>query len=267
MLKAKRNIVRERIYWDWKWSQSAYHYLGFFWLIALLLGIFVFLNGWFIAGTLVAFSTIVTRRLLYWFEVFWVESDIFGRVLEIIRLDPLIKTGKHTVKKFLQAVIAITVIEMILQRWFFQHEALWGINFWFITIILLILVTEYSPPFVLFLGNSDRSQKLFPNVVAGCIPHRVINLLRIEPWAIDKWLARTNDPEKWREMMRRLARISCIIVLDSRFPTDSINEECDWLLTEGLDYKLVIVSNKRGRCAVFDASVSRVKKQSLWKMF
>jgi hypothetical protein len=261
MSKPKRNIVRKRIAWRWKWSQAAYHYMGFYGHIVILPGLIFFLNGWVITGVVISFSTIVLRRLLYWIEVFFVEPSCLSRILKVIHLSHLIKPGKYTIKKFLLCGLLITAIELLASWQFdFQTGALWGTNFWLFGILLLAIMTEFGPPFVIFLGSSDRSQELLPKIIAGCIPHRVMSPLNIESWAIDKWRARANDPEKWREMVRSLARISCIIVLDSRFLTPAVKEECEWILNEGLDYKMVIVSNNGGKCPVLDTSISRIKK-------
>ena len=63
-----------------------------------------------------------------------------------------------------------------------------------------MLASEFAPPFVLFLGSSDSSRRLFLRVMAGCVPPRAITLLRQGDWAIDKWRARTADPSQWREV-------------------------------------------------------------------
>lgn len=204
------------------------------------------------------------RRLLYWFEVFRVEPNVFRRTFETVRLDPLLQKGKLSIKSNLLFHLALLKMGFILLLGGlsgFYFELLFWVVLWVVLVILLAIVTEYGPPYVLFLGSSERSLRWFRKTIPGCIPHRPITLLEHETWAIDKWIARTKDPEKWREVMRSFANIACVIVLDARFPTAHVIEECEWLLNEGLDYKLVIISSRRGKCAVLDVAFSRLKKR------
>jgi hypothetical protein len=247
------NPVLRRIPLRWTWWKLSYLYGG---LIGIAAGLIGFVSGRLGIGAIISISTIVMRRLILWFDIFRVEPRVVQRTWEVIRLERYILNGPLSIKSYLLSVLLIFFV-LPLVAWPRGDGPLLP----FLAVALffsLVLLSEFTPPFVLFLGSSEHSYGLFHKVAAGCVPHRAITLLVQGGWAIDKWRARTADPTYWRDAVRRLARISCVVVLDSRISTDALNEECDWLLTEGMDYKLVVVGDASGRCPVLDATLSRL---------
>lgn len=240
-------IGRRTFELEWRWWKLVYLYGGLLGGVAGVVGFGMILYGWVGAGWAVAVSTIVVRRVLFWIDVLRVEPRVGGRMLEVMRLDRFILTGGLSIKRdWISLLIAACVLGS-------ELGGVFGATFF-----VLVYLTEFAPPFVLFLGNSERSYDLFQRVAAGCVPHRVITLLRQDDWGLDKWRARTADPAYWREMVQALARCACVVVLDGRFPTDPLNEECDWLLVEGLSYKLVVVGHSSRNCPVLSSSWSRL---------
>jgi hypothetical protein len=237
----------------WTWWKRIYHYGGLIWPVTVMVGFVLIVLGRIGLGVMIALSTIILRRLILWFNILRVEPKVVRRTREVMRLNSLTLPGHLSIRGALLSWLLVCCVLALVLRGDARLLALVGAAFF-----LLAFLSENTPPFALFLGTSEHSYELFGTIAAGCVPHRAITLLLQDQWTIDKWRARTENPDHWREMVQRLAPLSCVLILDARFPTDAVNEECDWLLTEGLNYKLIVVGDSLGNCPVLDASLARV---------
>lgn len=250
-----RSLVLHRIPLRPAWWRVVYYHESVAGFIPFLAGMIIWLLGWVGPGLMIASSTVALRRAIYWFDVLRVEPHISRRTLGVIRLERFIQLTGLSLKS--HWIFWGVLIAFVLKPFKGELNAL---DFWLLLLLLLLALTEFGPPFVLFLGSSDKSFPLFIRVMIGCMPHRAVTLLRQKKWALDKWRARTKEPDHWREVVQRFARLACVIVVDGRFPTPAINEECDWLLKKGMIYKMVIVGDEHGRCPVLDALISQAKQ-------
>lgn len=250
-----RSLVLDRVPVRLSWRKFAYYYGSVAGLVIGPVGLIIWFLGWAGPGAMVASSIIALRRMIFWFDVLRVEPHIYRRTLEVIRLERFIQLTGIGLKGhwFFWGVLIAFVLKML-------KGDLSALDFGLLLLLLLLALTEFGPPFVLFLGSSDKSFPLFIRVMIGCMPHRAVTLVTQKKWGLDKWRARTKDPEHWREVVQRFARIACVVVLDARFPTDAVNEECDWLLNKGMNYKMVIVGDEHGRCPVLDALISQARQ-------
>lgn len=241
------------------WRQRIFLYP--WWLLTQAGGIGLLFSGWIATGIALMFVHMPIRRLWLWAEVWRVEPRAVSRAKQIHELDSLFLPSRLSFRNGLPSIAALAIICVFLRA---EHLTSWQ---WGLVASLatagsfaVVYLSEFTPPFALFLGSSERSGDIFMKAVAGCSPHRAVTMLDVQHSVmIDRWQSRTYDSSRWQEIVRRLARIVCVVVLDGRHITPATSEESDWLLQEGLAYKLIVVGDLDGSCPLLEGSARKLR--------
>ena len=120
-----------------------------------------------------------------------------------------------------------------------------------IAVLIVVVVRVLRPPAVLFLASSSHTSRRLFHEIRRVAAYRVVTLLEPDTDGLGRLTyytngLRTRDPERWRDVVERLAEIVPVIVMDARASTPSVTYEAQFLLTSGLHRRSLFVAEPDG---------------------
>lgn len=130
---------------------------------------------------------------------------------------------------------------------------------WYVTIAAMA-----TPPAVLLLSTSTKDNIALQSVLSELIiPLGVFSLLRLDQAdekateLVGPHCVRVHNDRDWLTVIKVLIKTVPYVVLDSRNITNPVEHEVEYVLTNGLTYKVLFVSNDEHRCPAVTSVVER----------